>query len=365
MQKLCLYSTLVCILIVLPAKADPTCSGSGCSVNQDAPVWSQIMIANDNVTQVAYFKYTNVAGGIVETAFNDTYMAGSSSLDSLLFSPRPTITYLFSDVATSANGNGTFEYGTSGQLRSVCGGSQSTNLGDYSVFSASGGLPSTSGPGEFNVSRQESGIKGISIQGAFDGSVLSGLGPQGSATETFFFTDQECTFGGHEYGFFRDAVASPAGTAVFYVSDHTNCVDNGCNPSDAVLGQRTSTFTIPNLSNNVNGGSTQWYSAYFIAASSAPNGYIIRVQIVDPITLGLESCGNISIAGDGSVTQVVTDPLAATGPCTFDVTPPSWYRADLVNGGSGYLYGGFQLGGNPDTVGNTPAVFMETYKVGK
>ena len=316
------------------------------------------MIPNDGQTEVAYFVYAS--NGSTETAFSGGSLGGSSSPDQLLYSPRPARTYLFSDVASSSNSNGTYEYGPT-PPRSVC---FLSNLGqDFGDYSTSPTLPAYPGtaPEEFNESRRESGIKGISVYAGFAGNVLSSLNPRGTAIETFYYSDSECTAGGHEYGFTKDVAADLPGVIHFYISDHTNC-DTWCNSSDGIDNTRYVTYSIANLVNNSQGWITYYFSAYFVADSSAPNGYIIRVQIVDPFTYDLEICGSVTIATNQSTGGSVTPGI---GSCTFDITPPAWYRADLVNNGAGYLFGGFQLLNNPDTVGNSPGLYIDTWSVGK
>lgn len=338
--------------------ADPTCSGTGCAANQDAPEWSGVMIANDGVTEAAFFLYAS--NGSIETAFPDAAMAGNSSSDQLLYSPRPSRTYLFADVASAANANGTFEYGATPN-RTVCYlPNLSQNFGDYSVSPAVPLYPGSS-PQEFNESRRESGIKGISVYAGFAGNVIAGLNPAGNAIETFYYSDSECTAGGHEYGFMKDVAAAPPAPVQFYISDHTNC-DTWCNSTDGIDHTRYVTYSISNLSDNSRGWITYYFSAYFLPDSSAPNGYLIRVQIVDPFTWNLETCADVSITSNESSTGSVT---AIAGPCTFDITPPAWYRADLVNNGAGYLFGGYQLLNNPDTTGNSPGVYIDSWSVGK
>ena len=349
---------LMILLLPVSSAADPTCSGTGCATNQDAPAWAAVMVPNDDRTEVAYFVYAS--RGATETAFSGDSMRGSASPDQLLHSPRPARTYLFSDVALSSNGDGTYEYGAT-PPRSVCYlANLGQDFGDYSASPTLGVYPGAS-PEEFNESRKESGIKGISVYAGFAGSVLSGMNPKGTAIETFYYSDSECTAGGHEYGFTKDVAANTPGVVQFYISDHTNC-DIWCSSSDGIDYTRYATYSIANLVNNSQGWNTYYFSAWFVADASAPNGYIIRIQIVDPFTYNLATCGNMTIATNQSSLGSVT---ATTGSCTFDITPPAWYRADLVNDGTGYLFGGFQLLDNPDTVGNSPGLYIDTWSVGK
>lgn len=373
-SKFFLGAILLLSLATSSTGATPTCSGTGCAVNQDGPSsWAGIML-NDGVTYVDYFKHQN-PGTVTELAPPGAPIGGTASASTLEHTLRPAYTYLFSHVATSSNSNGTYEYGSGATLRTTCNlADQATTFADYSVHSTvprSQGYPAET-PAEYNSSRLETGLRGMNVLAAFQGNVVSGLTPTGMASEVFYYEDQPCTFGGHEYGFARDAasvtVSNYPGTVNFYVSDHTNCSGGGCNASDGVTAERVANYAITKLSNNTHGWIEYIYQAYFVADSVAPHGYIIRVQIVDPYTYGLETCANVtttsSPAGAANPTPVATYPNT-TGPCTFDVTPPSWYRADIVNGSSGYMFAGFILSGNPDTVGNTPGLYIGAFDVGK
>lgn len=321
------------------------------------------MIPNDGVTEVAYFKYSN-AGNNIEAAFPDTYMAGVLPTNQLLFTPRPSITYLFSDLATSSNGNGTYEYGTNEIQRRVCyGGYQSTTFPDYSVYpnpSYSYGFTNAT---EFNESRLELGLKGISVLAAFDGSLIGNSDPNVNAIEFFFNDDQECSFGGHEYGFFVDVSNAP-GTVVFYVSDHTNCANNNCNASDGIADERFATYSFQIICCNSQRWIQYYFQAYFVPDSSAPHGYIIRVQVVDPYKYYLLPCAGMSLGGSPGGGSAIPS-SSSNLPCTFDITPPLWFRADIMYGESSYLWSGIQLVNNPDNVGGTPGLYVGAYKVGK
>jgi hypothetical protein len=366
MQKNVVWHVIVLLFMAVGASANPTCSGTGCAVNQDAIGWYGVMV-NDGVTDVSYFKYVSPSSA-TEIGPADSYVGGSGT--GLTSTVRPAHTYSFSDVATSANGNGSYEYGTTEVTRGVCQVSnQGQNFGDYTTSPSSTSFGTFIG--EFSGSRLESHIKGINVHAVFLGNLLSGLSPTGTALEVAFYSDSECTLGGHEYGFSKDlnatTVSNWPGVIQFYIADHGNCESGICNASDS-NNARVATYSIPNIANNNAGWIEYYYAAYFVADSSAPHGYIIRVQIEDPGTFALVQCGNVTGAsngvGYGSFTSIASAP-ATTGSCTFDITPPSWYRADLVNDGSGYLFNTIEAVGNPDHVGNSPSFDVVNFAVNK
>jgi hypothetical protein len=366
-QKGWIIQAAILPFLMTPAgRADPTCSGTGCTVDQDAIGWHPVM-ENDGFTSVSFFRYVS-PDSATEIGPWDRYVRGWGI--GLTTTVRPPHIYAFSDVATSSNGDGTYEYGTTAVTRGVCRVSnQWQNFGDYMIFPVYRGFGSFIG--EFSGSRRERHISGLRFRGVFSGNLLEGLSPAGTALEVVFYSDSECTLGGHEYGFSKDlnatTVANWPGVINFYIADHANCYGGICNASD-FNEARYATYSIPNIATNSAGWIEYFYAAYFVRDSHAPHGYIIRVQIVDPGTLTLVQCGNMvgnsNGAGFGTVTSAALPP-ALTGPCTFDITPPHWFRADLVNDSRGYLFNTIDAAGNPNHVGNSPALGVVSLEVNR
>ena len=335
---------------------------------------------NDGVTQVDYFNYHNTSGSpsITESAPSGAPMNGSSSAATLKSTTRPSYLYSFSDVAKSSNINGTYEYGTSQISRGVCGlgSNQNTTFADYTTSPTDSGFPSTY-PAEFNESRLESGLKGISVLAQFNGNLLSGQTAQGNAYETFYYHDQQCTYGGHEYGFAADMnmfTSSTPGGIYFYYSDHTNCVGS-CGANDGDNFPRGVNYEISGLSDPYS-DHKYYFQAYYVADSSLTWGYIIRVQVLDE-NASLVTCTSPTapssyspISGTYSITgNAGSSTGTSNGACTFDITPGTWFRSDIAGSGgsnsNGYLFSGIVLSGNPDGVGNSPGLDVYSFGVGK
>lgn len=72
-----------------------------------------------------------------------------------------------------------------------------------------------SSPTEFNVSAQQTGIRGFGVTGAFSGSA-----PRPGAVEIVYFTDRACSDAGVEFGFSRDLSTR---SILVYWATYANC----------------------------------------------------------------------------------------------------------------------------------------------
>ena len=181
--------------------------------------WTQIMLPGEEVEYAIYS-----ASGITETF--STVPAWKGTGANIYTSPRPPITYNFSDLAHTS----TFI------PRTVCPAGN-RNLDNSSWPNWTGKYPNQplvyynpgefllpggytfAPPSEYNESRILSGVLGFEFQGSFNGNAT---GPGSvAAVEVIYITDNPCAAGNNEYGFYYD-VAHP-GPLVFYYADKTNC----------------------------------------------------------------------------------------------------------------------------------------------
>jgi hypothetical protein len=127
-----------------------------------------------------------------------------------------------------------------------------------------------------------------------------------------------------------------------YYAGHSNCPGSGsitCHPSDSVVGTRGDTFSIRRLSVNSHSTCEYDFSMNYIRRTSIPNnGYVLRVQVVDPFSHALATCTSPSTSDSGSTSGtavVVSQPVGTpSNYCTFDICPASWFRSDIVAGAS-------------------------------
>jgi hypothetical protein len=182
--------------------------------------WMPIMLPGEEVEYALY-----APSGVVEDF--STVSAWKGSGTNIFTSPRPPITYRFSDVAGGA---------AISVPRGICPAGNH-NLDNASWLNWTGLYPSqpavyynaaefqlTGGytyapPSEYNESQLLSGVLGFEFQGSFDGNAIG----QGSvsAVEVAYITDNPCAAGDNEYGFSYDVAQS--GPLVFYYADKTNC----------------------------------------------------------------------------------------------------------------------------------------------
>jgi hypothetical protein len=316
--------------------------------------WTEIMLPGE---EVEYARYA--PSGVVEDF--STVPAWKGSGNNLFNSPRPPITYNFSDIGGGA---------AISVPRSICPAGNH-NLDNSAWPNWTGKFPSQPAafynpaefqlpggytfapPSEYNESQILSGVLGFEFQGSFNGSVT---GPGSvAAVDVVYITDNPCAAGDNEYGFYYDVAQS--GPLVFYYADKTNCGNAPpyCYTDSGFAKGIESQSTSPNT--NITGlapGVTYIAHAYMIPDTPGPHSenFRFRVEVMNPN----RTFATCSFNG------------GAPGACTIDIPiDPSYvwdHFADQMYAESDVnIVTGIATGGNPTNITPSAGLTIDNVSV--